>query len=225
MPHFIFMLTREDRTVADARRVYASLAHSPLRYIGFKDIGLPFDELRLLAAQARRDGRQVMLEVVSDGREAELRSVEAAARLGVDCLLGGRHAEDAVRILQGTGIRYFPFGGHTQGHPTRLTGTLDEIVDDARRLAALPGVHGLDLLAYRFDGNAPELARQVVEAVNVPVIAAGSIDRPERVQAMRQAGVWAFTVGSAIFDGRFLGEPVRRQVDTILQMPSICTST
>jgi hypothetical protein len=216
MPHFIFMLTREDRTVADALAVYASLARSPLRHLGFKDIGLPFDELRLLATQARRDGRQVMLEVVSSSREAELRSVEAAARLGVDCLLGGRHAEDAVRLLKGSGIRYFPFAGHTRGHPTRLTGSLAEIVDDARRLAALPGVHGLDLLAYRFAGDAPELARQVVKAVGVPVIAAGSIDRPERVQAMRQAGVWAFTVGSAVFDGRFLPGPLPQRVDAIL---------
>jgi hypothetical protein len=222
MPHFIFMLTREDRTVADAHRVYASLAKTPLRHIGFKDIGLPFDELRSLAAQARRDGRQVMLEVVSSSREAELRSVEAAARLGVDCLLGGRHAPDAVRILQGTGVRYFPFAGHTQGHPTRLTGTVEEIVDDARRLAALPGVHGLDLLAYRFAGDAPDLARRVVQAVDLPVIAAGSIDSAVRVRAMRQAGVWAFTVGSAVFDGRFLPEPVpqqvSQQVDVLLRM-------
>ena len=75
-----------------------------------------------------------------------------------------------------------------------------------------------------FDG-APELARRVVDAVDVPVIAAGSIDGPERVQAMRQAGVWAFTIGSAIFDGRFGGEPVRRQVDTVLRMPAPCSST
>ena len=222
MPHFIFMLTRDDRTVVDARQAYASLAGSPLRHVGFKDIGLPFEDLRWLTEQARRDGRQVMLEVVSDSREAELQSVEAAARLGVHCLLGGRHAQDAVRLLHGTGIRYFPFAGRTQGHPTRLTGSLEEILDDARRLAALPGVHGLDLLAYRFGGDAPELARRVVDAVDVPVIAAGSIDRPERVQAMRQAGVWAFTIGSAIFDRRFGDASVRRQVDSVLRMPATC---
>ena len=221
MPHFIFMLTREDRTVADAHRVYASLAGSPLRYIGFKDIGLPFDDLAALARRAKRDGRQVMLEVISSSRDAELRSIDAAMRLGVDYLLGGRHAVDAVRLLRGTGIRYFPFAGRTEGHPTRLTGTMQEIVDDARRLAALPGVHGLDLLAYRFDGDAAKLARRVVQAVDIPVIAAGSIDGPARVQAMRQAGAWAFTVGSAVFDGRFLTEPVRQQVEAILGMEGV----
>jgi hypothetical protein len=83
------------------------------------------------------------------------------------------------------------------GHPTKLTGMAHEIVEDAEQLCALEGVHGLDLLAYRFAGDAPGLACQVVQAVKKPVIAAGSIDRPERVQAMRAAGMWAFTVGSA----------------------------
>lgn len=221
MSHFIFMLTKDDRTVPDAVQIYASLSRSPLRYIGFKDIGLPLDELTALARSIKSDGKQAMLEVVSSSREAELRSVEAAARLGVDYLLGGRHAEDAVRILQGTGIRYFPFAGHTVGHPTRLTGSLDEIVDDAVRLAALPGVQGLDLLAYRFAGDVEQLAQRVVRAVNVPVIAAGSIDRAERVQAMRRAGVWGFTVGSAVFDGGFLTEPVPQQIDNILHFEGV----
>jgi tryptophan synthase alpha subunit len=150
-----------------------------------------------------------------------MRSVEAAIEIGVDYLLGGRHADEATRLLQGSGIRYFPFAGHTVGHPTKLTGSIDEIVDDARRLAALPGVHGLDLLAYRFSGDVEALAKRVVEAVTVPVIAAGSIDSAERLQAMRQAGVWAFTVGSAVFDGSFLDEPVPQQIDTILRFKGV----
>src|SRR5688572_19504852 len=157
MSHFIFMLTKDDRTVTDAVQVYAGLSRSPLRHVGFKDIGLPLDELKALARLIKNDGKQVMLEVVSTSREAEMRSVEAAVQIGVDYLLGGRHAEDATRLLKGTGIRYFPFAGHTVGHPTQLTGSVDDIVDDAVRLAALPGVHGLDLLAYRFAGDVEEL--------------------------------------------------------------------
>lgn len=221
MSHFIFMLTKDDRTVADALQVYSSLSHSPLRYVGFKDIGLPLDELKALARRIKVDGKQVMLEVVSTSREAELRSVEAAIEIGVDYLLGGRHAEDATRLLKGSAIRYFPFAGQTVGHPTKLIGSADEIVEDAMRLAALPGVHGLDLLAYRFAGDVEALTQRVVKAVSVPVIAAGSIDSAERVQAMRQAGVWAFTVGSAVFDGSFLGEPVRQQIDNILRFQGV----
>lgn len=221
MAHFIFMLTRDDQTVANARDAYAHVAASSLRYVGFKDVGLPMDELVTLARSMKRDGKLVMLEVVSTSREAELCSIEAAARIGVDFLLGGRHAEEAVRILRGTGIRYFPFAGHTIGHPTRLTGTPESIIEDARRLAAMPGVHGLDLLAYRFAGDVPELTRSVVQAVDVPVIAAGSIDRESRVKAMRDAGVWAFTVGSAVFEGRFIAQPVAQQIGRILDLEGV----
>jgi thiamine monophosphate synthase len=221
MSHFIFMLTKDDRTVTDAAQVYAGLSRSPLRYVGFKDIGLPLHELKALAGLIRRDGKQVMLEVVSTSREAEMRSVEAAVEIGVDYLLGGRHAEDATRLLKGAGIRYFPFAGHTVGHPTKLTGSIEEIVEDAVRLAALPGVHGLDLLAYRFAGDVEALTQRVVRAVDVPVIAAGSIDRAERVQAMLRAGVWGFTVGSAVFDGDFLAEPVSQQIDNILRLDGV----
>jgi hypothetical protein len=221
MAHFIFMLTKNDQTVANAMDVYHSIRDTPIQFVGFKDIGLPLDELIALAREMKRDGKKIMLEVVSASRESELRSIEAAAKIGVDYLLGGRHAQDAVELLKGTSIQYFPFAGQTVGHPTKLTGTMQDIVDDAKRLASLPGVHGLDLLAYRFAGDAPLLTQQVVQAVNKPVIAAGSIDSHARVQAMREAGAWAFTVGSALFDGAFVKEPIRTQVETILQFRGV----
>lgn len=223
MSHFVFMLTKDDRTVESAFEIYRSLASTPLRYVGFKDIGLPFDDLVSLAALMKKDGKQVLLEVVSTSREAEIRSIEAAVTIGVDYLLGGRHADDAVRILKGTDIKYFPFAGATQGHPTRLVGTADEIVEDAKRLSSMPGVHGLDLLAYRFSGDVEQLVARVVQAVEIPVLAAGSIDSNDRVQAMRRCGVWGFTVGSAVFDGEFLGDPVSQQIDNILQLDGVTT--
>lgn len=221
MSRFIFMLTRNDQTVTNARAVYQDVRHCGLQYVGFKDIGLPFDELKLLANDIRKDGCKVMLEVVSSTQESELRSIEAAIELKVDYLLGGRHAKEAVKLIKGRNIQYYPFAGHTVGHPTKLTGSAKEIVEDAKELCALDGVHGLDLLAYRFTGDVPELARQVVQAVKKPVIAAGSIDRPERVQAMRAAGMWAFTVGSALFDGLFPASSMRSQVESVLELEGV----
>lgn len=221
MSRFILMLTQHDVTIANAMAVYQSLRSSKLQYVGFKDIGLPMPELKELAAAIRKDGRKVMLEVVSAGESAELASVEAAREIGVDYLLGGRHAEAATRILRGSAIRYFPFAGQTVGHPTSLIGSEGEIVADAQRLAALPGVHGLDLLAYRYAGDVPSLATRVVAAVKVPVIAAGSIHGPERVAAMLGAGAWGFTVGSALFDGAFPGNRLERQVAAILALQGV----
>jgi pyridoxal biosynthesis lyase PdxS len=221
MSHFILMLTRNDQTVTNAREVYQSVRRCGLQYVGFKDIGLPLDELKLLANDMRQDGCKVMLEVVSSTQESELRSIEAAIELKVDYLLGGRHAKEAVKLLKGRHIQYYPFAGHTLGLPTKLTGSVQEIVEDAKALCALDGVHGLDLLAYRFSGDVPDLAKQVVQAVKKPVIAAGSIDRPERVQAMRAAGMWAFTVGSALFDGLFPTNAMKSQVESVLELEGV----
>jgi hypothetical protein len=218
------MLTHNDATVSDAIAHYDSLRDSPVRYVGFKDVGLPIADLKQLAQRIRADGRQVMLEVVATSREAELESIKASLEIGVDYLLGGRHVEDALPLLRGSAVRYFPFAGHTVGHPTVLEGTMDEIVDDARRIASMPGVHGLDLLAYRFagDGDPAELTRRVVAAVDVPVIAAGSIDRETRVKAMISAQTWGFTVGSALFQHAFTDRRLSAQIDRIFTIEGVC---
>ena len=41
MLEFIFMLTRDDVTLADAREVYASVAGTGVSHVGCKDVGLP----------------------------------------------------------------------------------------------------------------------------------------------------------------------------------------
>jgi hypothetical protein len=218
---FIFMLTHSDRTVPNARAVYDELRDSGLRYVGFKDIGLPVSELRALAEAIRGDGREVMLEVVSEDASDELRSIEAAIEIGVDWLLGGTHADDALAVLAKAApdrpIRYCPFPGRVIGHPSLLRGTVEEIAAHARALTARPGVHGLDLLAYRYDGDVEALTAAVRDASAGPVIAAGSVDSLERIAALQRIGVWGFTIGGAIFDGRFADAPsIRGQVDTVL---------
>jgi Histidine biosynthesis protein len=221
MAHFILMLTKDDCTVPNALEVYEEIHDTALAHVGFKDIGLSLDEMKALVARIHADDRRAMLEVVSTSREEELRSVRAAIEIGVDYLLGGRYVLDALPLLASTSIRYFPFCGKTVGHPTRLVGTIDETVADACRLAQLPGVHGLDLLAYRFAGDAPELTRRVVEAMDIPVLAAGSIDRPERVRAVCDAGVWGFTVGSALFEGKFVTNLLQQQIRSLVQMDGV----
>jgi len=84
-----------------------------------------------------------------------------------------------------------------------LRGSLAEIVAHARELAAMPGIDGLDLLAYRWDGDVPQLIRSVVAAVEKPLVIAGSINSDARIQTVVEAGAWAFTIGSALFDGTY----------------------
>jgi hypothetical protein len=182
--------------------------------------------LRELADAIRADGREVFLEVVSERAEDELRSVAAALEIGVDWLLGGTHPDEALSILDQVGPpgtpgrpRYCPFPGRIVGHPSVLEGTVDTITQDARDLTARPGVDGLDLLAYRWNGDVPALVRSVVAASAGPVIAAGSVDSAERIQALNDAGAWAYTIGGAIFDRKLpAGPSVREQVDCALAM-------
>ncbi|CAE6836546.1 hypothetical protein LMG22931_07056 [Paraburkholderia nemoris] len=56
--HFILALTENDATVADTLATYDSLRDSPVRYVGFKDIGLPIAALKQLAQRIRADGPQ-----------------------------------------------------------------------------------------------------------------------------------------------------------------------
>ena len=200
---FIFMLTRNDRTVADAAIHADSALKAGIRHIGFKDIGLPFEALADLTRQIREGGAMTYLEVVSLDRESEIRSAKAAVDLGIDYLLGGTNAADVVPLLEGTGIRYYPFPGRIVGHPSILEGTQDEIVASAVALAAHDGVAGVDLLAYRSAGDVPALMAALCKAISKPVIVAGSVDRPEQIETIRQSGAAGFTIGTAALDGKF----------------------
>ena len=53
---FIFMLTRNDRTVADASQHLQTALSLGVRHIGFKDIGLPTDQLKALTTAIQAHG-------------------------------------------------------------------------------------------------------------------------------------------------------------------------
>ena len=216
---FIFMLTRRDRTVEDAESILATALEAGLRHIGFKDVGLPFDRLKKLNAAIKEGGATSYLEVVSLDDASEAASAKAAVEIGVDILLGGTRADLVLPILAGSGVQYFPFPGRIVGHPSVLEGTVDEIVASARQLTARDGVHGLDLLAYRSKQNVGELMRAVCEATDKPVIMAGSIDGPQRIRAVQQAGAAGFTIGTAALDGQYerTGEDLETQLRAIMK--------
>jgi hypothetical protein len=143
------------------------------------------------------------LEVVSTTPEACLRSARIAVEIGVDRLLGGTDAGPILDVLAGSRVAYYPFPGRPEGHPTRLGGTPETVAADCRRFAAL-GCAGVDLLAYRATEADPlDLVRAARTATPGLVIAAGSVNSPARIRALRAAGADAFTIGSAAFDGSF----------------------
>lgn len=226
MTEFIFMLTHHDRTVDDALRVYERTRGTGLRYVGLKDVGATPQVLAELARTAHDDGLEVMLEVVSTSAEDELRSLRAAAEIGVDWVLGGTHAAEGAAILRGSGIRYCPFPGRVIGHPSELDGELEEIAEQSRSLTGREGVHGLDLLAYRHRRIDPlALTRAVVDVAAGPVIVAGTIASFGQIRDVAAAGAWGFTIGGAIFEDRLPGGPgVPGQLREVLACASAQTA-
>jgi len=207
-PAFVFMLTRGDITIPDAREQLPHALAAGVGHIGFKDIGLQPVEMRALAGEIRSAGAVVYLEMVSLDAEAEARGARNAVELGVDVLMGGVRPDVVAPIIAGTPVRYFPFPGEVVGHPSRLAGDIESIAGSAAALAARDDVHGLDLLAYRFDGDALALVGEVCRAAGgKPVIVAGSIDRDARIAAIVAAGAAGFTVGTAALDAAFHAPP------------------
>ena len=202
-PVFIFMLTRQDETLPDALAVARQALAAGVRHIGFKDVGASPATLAALTNELRAAGAISYLEVVSLDEASELASARLALELGVDVLMGGVRPHRVAPIVRETPVRYLPFAGRVEGHPSALLGAADEIAQSAREIAALPGVDGLDLLAYRSSLDAAALVRAVCAAAGKPVVVAGSIDCAARIAAVRGAGAHGFTVGTAAVDGAF----------------------
>jgi hypothetical protein len=224
LTEFIFMLTRDDRTVNDARQIYESVLDTGVTHVGCKDVGLPQSELAALMDDIRAAGHTSYLEVVSETDEATLQSARVAAEIGPDYLIGGTLIEPVQEIIAGTGIRFFPYVGQVIDHPCLLRGSIDEIVADVENAAAR-GVDGINLLAYRYDGDVEALVEAVVKATPLPVIAAGSVDSAARIRALAERGVWAFTIGTAALDGVLVpGAPLEGQLRFILDAASEVTA-
>lgn len=201
-PEFILMLTYNDNTVKDALNIFRECKDAPIMHWGFKDVGLPPDEMQALVYEMKAAGKTTYLEVVSLSEEEGLQGAKIAVESGFDILMGTVFFDSILEYLKDKPIKYYPFPGHIYNHPSILNGTIENIVAHARFLES-KGVEGLDLLSYRYVGDAPLLLREVVQATSVPVVSAGSIESYKRLAEVWQAGAWGFTIGSALFDKKF----------------------
>ena len=202
-PELIVMLTHQDRTVSNALELFERTRDYPIAHWGFKDVGLPAEEMKSVVKAMKDAGKTTFLEVVSLSEEEGLRGAQLAVELGFDILMGTVFFPSISDYLKNKPVRYYPFPGHVHSHPSILDGTIDEIVAHARQLEA-HGVHGLDLLTYRYNGEASRLLKLVVEATNIPIVSAGSIATFERITEVWDSGAWGFTIGSAFFERQFV---------------------
>lgn len=202
-PELIVMLTHYDQTVPDALTLFEQMQGYPITHWGFKDIGLSPGDMQKVVTSMQNAGKTTYLEVVSLSEEEGLRGARLAVDLGFDILMGTVFFPSIGEYLKDKPIKYYPFPGQIRGHPSILDGTIDQIVAHATQLES-QGAHGLDLLTYRYTGDASDLLNQVVQATSIPVVSAGSIASFERIHEVWDSGAWGFTIGSAFFEKQFL---------------------
>lgn len=218
MSRFIFMLTHGDATIPSAGQIYSSVSQSGLEHVGCKDVGLPKEELADLFASISGNGHSTYLEVVSEAVEDSLNSVRIAAELQPTYLIGRIEISRVKETLRGTHVLFFPYIGRIVGHPCLLRGSVEDITEDARRAEAA-GADGINLLAYRYDGNPVKLIESVMAATDLPLICAGSVDSLERVRTLAQVGIWGFTIGTAVLDRKIVpGASLAEQIDAVLSV-------
>jgi hypothetical protein len=202
-PELIVMLTYKDKTVENALELFDEMKNTPVRHWGFKDVGLPPEKMKKVVDSMNAAGKTTFLEVVSLTEAEGLQGATLAVECGFHILMGTVFFDSINDFLKDKPVKYYPFPGHVHSHPSILDGTLDEIIQHARDMEA-KGVDGMDLLTYRYTGDAPTLLKEVVKATSVPIVSAGSIDSYNRIAEVRDSGAWGFTIGTAFFEKKFI---------------------
>ena len=212
-PFLIVMLTHDDRTVSDAYEIFDQCKNSKATYWGFKEEPLPHQRMKELYSYMKSCGKKTVLEVVAYTKNECIQGAEMAVDFGCDILMGTIFSDEVNKICQKNNVKYMPFVGEITERPSILNGSLESMVSEAESYLA-KGVYGIDLLGYRYTGNATELNRQFVSSIKAPVCIAGSINSYQRLDEIKKASPYAFTIGSAFFEKRF-GQDFCQQINTV----------
>lgn len=205
-PKLILMFTHNDVTVPDALEYFDMVSDLDVDYYGFKEIILSEDKMKKLVDKIHGIGKQAFLEVVEYDEQKIAAPAKMTVDMGFDYLMGTIYYPSIWDIIDKK-IRYFPFCGKLYGRPSVLDGTIEEIVEDAKRIEAA-GADGFDILAYRYKypEKVSELVAALREGVSVPIVSAGSINSYQRLEETISQGVWGFTIGGAFFEKKFVPE-------------------
>jgi len=178
-PKLIVMLTYNDMTVKNAAEVFEQCKDSKAEYWGFKEEPLLTEEMKALYARMKECGKTTFLEVVAYTEEECLAGAKQAVECGCDILMGTLFFDSINELCKEHGLKYMPFVGQITGRPSVLEGTVEGMLAEAKEYIA-KGAYGIDLLGYRYTGNATELNKAFVAGLDAPVCLAGSVDSFQR---------------------------------------------
>lgn len=212
-PELIVMLTHNDMTVKNAREIFNHCQSLKAQFWGFKEKPLSKSEMKTLYQEMKDLGKTTFLEVVAYTENEGLAGAQTALDCGCDILMGTIFSDKINAFCQENNLKYMPFVGEITGRPSVLEGNIDDLVAEAKSYIA-KGVYGIDLLGYRYTGDAVALNKALVDQVNAPICLAGSIDSYQRLDEVKETSPWAFTIGSAFFDKQF-GDDIAEQINTV----------
>ena len=135
-PEIIIMLTHHDVTVENAAEVFEACKDLPVKFWGFKNVGLPKDKMKELATAMKEAGKTTFLEVVTYDEQSCLDGAQTAIDCGFDYLMGTIYYDSVAKLLADNNMSYLPFVGKVSGSPSILEGTNEEIIANAKDLMA-----------------------------------------------------------------------------------------
>lgn len=201
-PNLIVMLTHNDFTVANAADIFELCKHSDASFWGFKEQNLPLEQMIQLNSRIKECGKTTILEVVAYTEEEGLIGAETALKCGCDILMGTIYSDTINNFCIKNSLKYMPFVGNITGRPSILSGAIEDILTEAKKYIS-KGVYGIDLLGYRYNGNAAALNEVLTKNINAPICIAGSINNYQKIDEIKRLKPWGFTIGSAFFNNKF----------------------
>ena len=198
----IVMLTLNDQTVEDAIDVFEECKDLPIDDWGFKNVGISLEERIRLAQLMKEAGKNTYIEDVLNEEKDMLEMAKFAAENGINNICG-RYYDSVNKYIKDKNIKYFVSSTMSFGCPVMLRGSVDEIVKQLKSYEQ-KGVEGFCIGAYRHESSPEELIQGMVRELNGKIMIAGSIDSKERMTYVNDAGCFGFTMGSAIFNSKYL---------------------
>lgn len=214
-PELIVMLTLNDRTVKNAYDIFDQCKDSKAKFWGFKEEGIPLEQMKKLYAYMKELGKTTVLEVVAYTEEECMQGAEMAVECGCDILMGTLFFDSINKFCKENNLKYMPYVGKVTERPSILEGTVEDMITEANEYLE-KGVYGFDLLGYRYTGDAVALIKKFVSQVNAPVCVAGSVNSYARLDEIKEAAPWSFTIGSAFFENKF-DASISEQIDKVCE--------
>ena len=216
---FIFMLTHHDVTIPNALQVFDEVKDTGLKCVGCKDVGLNVEQYKELFGAFRKHGIKSFLEVVTYSEQEHFRGVDLALKIGADNLIGGMppYTKKTMEYLKGKPLGFYPYIGKITEHPCILGGSIEQIIKDGKE-AEKYGINGINLLLYRYTDDDQKKLLKATKELKVPLIVAGNVVNFEQIRELKENGIWAFTIGGAVMEKKFVKNGSnRQQIEAVLK--------